>query len=37
MCQISLDFIVLGQFIYYRKERNENVYIEGGESQISGI
>jgi len=34
---ILLDFIVLGQFIYYRKERNEKVYIEGGESSISGI
>lgn len=36
-CQIILDFIVLGQFFYYRKDRNEHVYIEGGESQISGI
>ncbi|CAD6580384.1 MAG: hypothetical protein CYPHOPRED_001206 [Cyphobasidiales sp. Tagirdzhanova-0007] len=36
---ILLDFVVLGQFSYYRKDRSRHVYIKGGEgsNQISGL
>ncbi|KAK9896500.1 hypothetical protein P389DRAFT_211237 [Cystobasidium minutum MCA 4210] len=34
---IFLDFFVLGQFVWYRKDRHEHVYIAGGESEISGL
>lgn len=34
---IVLDFIVLAQFVHYRKERDEQVFIVGGDSEIYGI